>query len=75
MRTYVLTTGIRVRTGTEDGDPGAWAIGNAVIETVDGTWLATWDCQTLEPLLDAANRQIAAPEGWQTSMAYEMFPD
>ncbi len=75
MRAYVLTTGVRVQTRAGDDDPGAWTIGNAVIETADGAWLATWDCQTLEPLLDAANQRIPAPGGWRTAIAYEMVYD
>jgi hypothetical protein len=73
MRTYVLRQAIRVQTETGAGLLAAWATANAVIETADGAWLATWDCQMLGPLLDAYQRQIPAPEGWQTAVAYEMF--
>ena len=75
MRTYVLTTGMRVETGVGHDNPATWAISNAVIEAADGTWLATWDCQTLEPLLDAANQRIPAPEDWRAAIAYEMVYD
>lgn len=75
MRTYVLRQGICVQIGAGTGHLAAWAIGNAVIETADGAWLATWDCQMLEPLMDARNQQIPAPEGWRTAIAYEMFAE
>jgi hypothetical protein len=73
MRTYVLRQGMRVQTASDHSNASTWAIGNAVLETSDGAWLATWDCQTLEPLLDTANLQIPAPEGWREVIAYEMF--
>jgi hypothetical protein len=73
MRAYVLRQGIRVQTASEQSNASAWAIGNAVIETSDGAWLATWDCQMLEPLLDGADQQIPAPEGWRDMIAYAMF--
>jgi hypothetical protein len=73
MRAYVLSQGIRVQTGASKENPGAWAIGNAVIETDEGTWLATWDCQMLEPLLDEAHQHIPAPKGWRAAVAYQMF--
>jgi hypothetical protein len=73
MRTYVLSQAIRVQNGTGTNLLTAWAIANAVIETADGAWLATLDCQMLVPLLDAYRRQIPAPEGWRTAIAYEIF--
>ena len=75
MRAYVLNQGIRLQTGTGNGHSSAWAIGNAVVETDDGAWLATWDCQMLEPLLDEANQRIPACEGWREMVAYEMFAE
>jgi hypothetical protein len=75
MRAYVLNQGIRVQTGAGNGHSSAWAIGNAVVEADDGAWLATWDCQMLELLLDEASLPIPAPEGWREIVGYEMFAD
>jgi hypothetical protein len=75
MRAYVLSQGIRIQTGAGKDPSRAWAIGNAVIETDDGVWLATWDCQMLEPLLDEANQRIPAPAGWREIVAYDMFAE